>query len=314
MIARLICGSLLKIARARLAQPALRSSAPHPAQRRRFEAVVDAFLAGFQGMLEGQPLAAVNATDREFRGFWFEGAAMGVALLDRLTPWRQPRWAAFLREAGEAHIYMLHVGAGWALARVPGSVEKMIARFDPLLRWLLLDGYGFHEGFFHPERTLHGQPHPRRVRGYARRAFDQGLGRSMWFASGAEVRAIAEGIAQFSTERRGDLWAGAGLAATYAGRVDDAELARLRDLAGPYLPHLAQGASFAAKARLRAQNSTDYQERACAILCGLTAQESADVSDEALRDLPPDGELPAFEIWRARIQHHFAEKSEPIPA
>ena len=239
---------------------------------------------------------------------------MGVVMLDGLMPWRRPRWAAFLKEVGDAHIYMLYVGAGWALARLPGSVEQAIAHFDPLLRWLLLDGYGFHEGFFHPERTLRGEPHPRRVRGYAQRAFDQGVGRSMWFASGAQVQAIAEAIGRFSEERRGDLWSGVGLASAYAGRVEDGELKKLRELAGLFLPQLAQGAAFAAKARLRADNLTDYQERACGILCDLAANEAAALTDDALRALPSDGDLPAFEIWRQRIQRHFAEKLEPVPA
>ena len=272
------------------------------------------FLGGFQHALEGKSFTVADGIEQEWRGFWLEGAAMGVVLRDRLMPWRRRQWEAFLREAGEAHLYMLYVGAGWAMARLPGRVEKAVAPFDPLLRWLMLDGYGFHEGFFHPERSLFGQPHPARVRGYARRAFDQGLGRVMWFASGADVRAIAEAIGRFAEDRRADLWSGAGLGCTYAGRVDDGELTELRELAGPFLPQLAQGASFAAKARVRGGNLTDYQERACGILCEMSAHDAAAVSDEALRDLPPDGEVPSFEIWRRRIQRHFAEKLEPIPA
>ena len=271
-------------------------------------------MCGFETAFGGKSCAAATGIDRELRGFWFEGAAMGAVLLDRLMPWRTARWPALLREEGEAHVYMLHVGAGWAIARLPGSVGKVIARFDPLLRWLLLDGYGFHEGFFHPEKRMNGQPHPRRVQGYARRAFDQGLGRSMWFASGADVRAVAGTIGIFSSERRGDLWSGVGLAATYAGWASDPDLALLRELAGPFQPHVSQGAAFAAKARQRAGNLTDYQEHACAVLCGLGAAGAAAVSDRALGDLPGDAAEPSFEIWRRRIQEVFSEKSEPVAA
>lgn len=313
MITQLLCGRLLKTARARIARPALGLAAPQPAHSQRLETIVETFLGGFQSALGGKPLAAAEI-DRELQGFWLEGAAMGVVLLDRLLPWRAPRWPALLSEAGPAQIYMLHVGAGWAMARLPGEVAKTLARHDPVLRWLLLDGYGFHEGFFHPERSMGGQPHPRRVWGYARRAFDQGLGRSMWFASGAEVRAIAAAIGNFAPERRGDLWSGVGLAATYAGWAEDADLALLRALAGPFLPQLAQGASFAAKARVRAGNLTGYQERACAALCGLGAAEAAALSDAALRDLPGDGAEPSFEVWRRRIQEVFSEKNEPVAA
>jgi hypothetical protein len=306
MMARFFTRILLRVARSRLAKPVFCETPPLPAQRRRFEAIIDAFLGGFDVALGGKSFAASSASiDHELQGFWFEGAAMGVVLRDRLMPWRTARWPALLAEAGDAHIYMLHVGAGWAMARLPGSIEQTIASYDPLLRWLLLDGYGFHEGFFHPERFWYRERRPRRVQGYAQQAFDQGLGRSMWFATGGEIMGIAAAIKGFCSTRRRDLWSGVGLAVTYAGYASDASLAQLREYAGNFLPQLAQGAAFGAKARQRAGNLTDYQERACQVLCGLSAAEAAAICDEALRDLPGDGAEPAFEIWRERIQHVF---------
>ncbi len=201
---------------------------------------------------------------------------------------------------------MLQVGAGWALARVPRDVGKTLAHFDPLLRWLLLDGYGFHEAFFHPERVLGGRPHPRRVQGYAQRAFDQGIGRAMWFASGANVRAIAAAITEFPAERRPDLWSGVGLASTYAGEASDADLETLVESAGTHRPQLAQGAAFAAKTRLRAGNVSPYTVAACRAICEVSVEEAAEVTDRCLEDLPSDAAQPSYEIWRQRIQQHFS--------
>ena len=75
-----------------------------------------------------------------------------------------------------------------------------------------------------------------------------------------------------------------GLATAYAGYASDADLCQLRDLVGPFLPQLAQGAAFAAKARQRAGNLTNYQNVACNIFCDLSAEDAAAVSDDALRD------------------------------
>ncbi len=267
---------------------------------------------GFQAAIGGKfSLEKSVRIERALHGFWFEGAAMAVVLRDWLMPWKQTQWERFTEETGE-HIYMLHVGAGWAMARVPGDVGKTLAHFDPLLRWLLVDGYGFHETFFHPERVLRGQPHPGRVRGYAKRAFDQGIGRAMWFASGANVRTIVDALAEFPAERLPDLWSGVGLASVYAGGVVAADIEWLRDRAGKFLPSVAQGAAFAAKARIRADNLTEQNERACAILTGMCAADAAAVTDAALENLPRDGAEPAFEIWRRRIQQVFVEKAEPI--
>jgi hypothetical protein len=100
---------------------------------------------------------------------------------------------------------MLHVGAGWALARLPRRVESNLYRFDPLLRWLVLDGYGFHQGYFHWRRFVARQERPKRLSPYALRAFGQGLGRSLWFVNGAEAGRVARCIAGVTPERRSDL-------------------------------------------------------------------------------------------------------------
>ena len=284
------------------------------AVRARLEQVGVAFTAGYRAALEDSRDAALvpklEASASDFRGFAYEGAAMALALLDRLTPWNRSRVAKFLAGSGDPHAYMVHVGAGWVLARMPGSVEKFIMRFDPLLRWLIVDGYGFHEAFFHFPRYLAGEPIPKRVQGYARRAFDQGFGRCLWFVEGTEVSRIAQTIGRFPTERRGDLWSGVGLASVYAGEVSEAELQSLREAAGSFLPQLAQGAAFAAKARQRAGNFKPYHDLACGVLCGLSAAEAAQVSDEALENLPADGAQPAYEIWRQRIQQRFFHDRE----
>jgi hypothetical protein len=242
----------------------------------------------------------------ESRGFAFEGAAMGLALLERLTPWRRRRIAPFLAGQADAHAYMVHVGIGWVWARLPFGFRRWRKKLDPLLGWLAFDGWGFHEGFFHWPKYAAGQPPPGKLSGYERRVFDQGLGRSLWFVKGGNAGLIARAIADFSPGRQADLWSGVGLAATYAGIAGRESLETLRERSGPCRPHLAQGAAFAAKARQRAGNLTDYTRLACGILCDMTAEEAAWTTDAALENLPLDTPEPAFEIWRRRIQNRFA--------
>jgi hypothetical protein len=284
------------------------------AVRERLEGVGGSFVAGYHAALEESPpetaAARIDAElDREFRGFAYEGAGMALALLDTLTPWRRDRLARFLAGPGDAHTYIIHVGAGWILARLPLSPERLLSRLDPVLGWLALDGYGFHEGFFHWPRSVARQEVPRKLRGYARRGFDQGLGRSLWFVDGADVRLLPRTIGAFPASRQPDLWAGLGLAAGYAGGRSRADLEALRRAAGAYAPELAQGTVFAAKARQRAGNIAPPTELAAEVICGLSAAGAAAVSDAALPGLPADrpGE-PAFEVWRRRIQDHFRKE------
>ena len=280
--------------------------------RQRLEQVGHTFLEGYHAAIasdDPNELALrLNRVDLEFRGLAFEGAAMGLTLLDALTPWNTHRLHTFLDGPGAAHVYMVHVGAGWAFARLPWlrrNVDRPMTRLDPLLRWLAIDGYGFHEGYFYGPKFIKGQAVPKSLNGYARRAFDQGLGRSLWFVNGADVTQIPKTIRMFLPATHADLWGGVGLAGAYAGGVDRSALEKLQCAAGAYRSHLAQGAAFAAKARQRAGNPAAHTALACEILCGMSADAAAAITDSAMQNLPTTGPDPAYEVWRTRIRTRF---------
>jgi hypothetical protein len=106
------------------------------------------------------------------------------------------------------------------------------------------------------------------------------------------------------------LWSGIGLACAYAGGVERVGLERLREAATGYRGHLAQGAAFAAKTRVRAGNPTLCTEHACQVICGLSATEAAEVSDIHLENLPRNERVPAYEVWRQRIQMNLGQEVE----
>ena len=126
---------------------------------------------------------------------------MAVMLQDQLFPWSAARFPAFLNGPGELHSYMVHVGAGWACTRLPWlrlRINSFIQRFDPLLKWLVIDGFGFQEGYFHPRLRVDSHQIPFGLEGYAMRGFDQGLGRSPWFVYCASVAYISRHNHQIS--------------------------------------------------------------------------------------------------------------------
>src|SRR5262249_34688127 len=144
----------------------------------------------------------LNQIEAEHRGFAFEGAAMAISLQDKLSL-RAKAFQSFVDGVGRQHIYMVHVGAGWAFARLPWlrtRIETVIRNLHPVLRWLVIDGFGFHEGYFHwknqpgSERCVPGFFEPR-LSEHGRHVFFQGLGRSLWFIKGANVKAISSAIA-----------------------------------------------------------------------------------------------------------------------
>lgn len=279
--------------------------------RERIEHIGKTFSLGYHTALEIESAdelsAALNRVPNESCGFAFEGAAMALALLDFLTPWRRNRFNRFLEGTGEPHAYMLHVGMGWAMARLPVNARKARLKLNPLLGWLCLDGYGFHEGFFRWPRYVNGQTPPGFLKNYEKRVFDQGLGRSLWFIDGGDVERIPKTIRDFQAERRADLWSGVGLACVYAGIVPPDALRMLRESSGSHCSALAQGAAFAAKARQRAGNVSEYTRTVCETLCDCPAEEAAELTDAALDKLSEKPDVPAYELWRQRVQHHFTE-------
>jgi hypothetical protein len=288
---------------------------PLPPVRERLERVVGAFVDGYHaaitwGTAEALP-RALASIEPELLGFAVEGSAMGLGILDLVTPWGRwkfNRLVALLEGYGADHLYLALCGAGWALARLRRPVEPLLARLhaEPM-RWLVVDGYGFHEGFFEPKRTIEEHAWPKHVTGYARRAFDHGLGRSLWFICGATPERLQSTIAGFAEERHADLWSGVGLACAYAGGVDESVLRQAQRMAGPHRFAMAQGAAYAAKARERAHNPAPQTELACRTLSGRSAAEASGLVDEVGSNLPPDtGESPVYEVWRQRIQEHLA--------
>lgn len=254
----------------------------------------------------------LDAVDMELRGIAYEGAGMGLMILDSLGPWAK-RFDAFVQGPGARYICLLYIGAGLVLPRLPKRPERFMARLDPLYRWMVIDGYGFYEGFFSGQRTFEQQVIPSRLRGYARRAFDHGVGRSLWFATGANVGRITECIRSFPERRQANLWGGIGLACAYAAGVVDREaIEALREAAGPYNPNMAVGAAIAATFRQQAGNSAPHTELACEVLWGRPGSTVAQMAESIRNDLPMDTpRLPVYEVWRQRIAKRFTEQSEP---
>lgn len=286
-----------------------------PAAREHVEAIAGRVLHGYHAALDDdglEPLVRqLESLPPEERGYAFEGAAMALAILDLLSVRRRDRVAGFVAGPAQPYVHMAYVGIGWALARLPLGFAGRFDRLDPMLRWLAIDGYGFHEGFFRAPAAVDRQEVPARVRGYARSAFDQGVGRSLWFVEATDPAAIGSTIAGFPAARRADLWSGVGLACCYAGGVGRDAIEALVAAAGGYRPQLCQGVAFAAAARVLGRTAPPHSRMACEVATGLSLEDLAALTYRLQDGLPADdGEVPAYEAWRRRIQDSFQPSGE----
>lgn len=281
------------------------------ALRRRLNEIGCVFHAGYMAALRtGGPDSLdpheYDSWDGDMEGFFAEGAAFGFSLLDCLPLPGADRFSTFVQGAGQKHVYMGYVGYGWALASLPRWLVHSPLDEDSLLGWLAFDGLGFSRGYFQPEQAIRSKEREPNLSGYARRAFDQGLGRSLWFVKGAHSARIASTIKTFDPSRREDLWSGVGLAATYAGGREAADLRRLHSL-GDH-GWLAQGAAFAVEARHRAGIVTPEVNTACSALIGLAPLDAAHIVRECKPNQMVDSaedSTPRYEQWRQCVRDHL---------
>ncbi len=89
-------------------------------QREQLENVANTFLDGLRIGLEavppqdtGERLERINY---QYRGFAYEGCAMGLAVADSLSL-RPRRVEEFIAGPGAVHLYMAYIGVGWGMAR-----------------------------------------------------------------------------------------------------------------------------------------------------------------------------------------------------
>lgn len=257
--------------------------------------------------------------EAQFRGLAYEGAVFALALRDVMSPLPgHQNVESFVGVGGRgAHqVFMAYIGIGFACARVPKFLWKRaipnqaLLPESPALSWMILDGYSFHEAYFKTEKWVHGKYISPRVpwdgpHAYVLRAMDHGIGRAMWFINGGDVERLTNMIDGFDPARRGDLWSGAALAAGYAGGAGEDGLTDFVKASWDYHPEVAQGAVFAIKQRVLSNLVTPNTELAAQILCGCSPGEAAALTDKAAVALPEGTKVPAYEIFRQRIQSNF---------
>jgi len=279
--------------------------------RERIERVAKSLLLGYNLVVDDSRPRSVSLQlgmiENEVRGLAHEGAAMALTVLDVLTPWgRAKRLRGFLERTPRAQ-YLIMLGTGMALGVFRHPFAKLVAQMDPLLGWVILDGFGFYYGLLRTKATVYGHAKPRACTGFSGRMFDAGVGRSLWFAECAEVRRVVETLQRFAPERHGDLWSGVGVACTYAGGVEREDLQYLMERADKHLPALAQGCAFAAYVRHELGNAVPHVDLAAQTIWSRPSADLQLVWEQARHEARAVGPRtePAYAFLLDRVQHAF---------
>ena len=282
---------------------------------RRLEAIPQAVLVGFEWGID-------TRTEADSSGGWSWWSPRCAASPMRARRWRSrcsTRWPAVVvagpgaavRRSRAAYVSDLHrhrICHGPAAAAAveehsAGSHRHAVLPDNELARRGRLR---FRPGLL-PDRTVgtrsSGSPYPWQGRAdYFPRAFDQGIGRALWFIHGGHPAMSSPpsplrlGPPGRPLERRGP-----GL--RVRRRYDAAGLADMRLAAGEHWTHVAQGSVFAAKARVFSGFEPSHTAVAVTTLTDLTVAEAAVLADDvavtSADDIATDLD---YELWRSKIR------------
>jgi hypothetical protein len=215
-------------------------------------------------------LAGFNA---KYQLIAYEAAAMVLALHDLKEDNQLSRWRSFLERINEPIVPHAHLGLGWAFARLETSTS-ILKTIDPAMRFRVVDGWGYYNGTFRSRVTIKSRKLPENFSNHALHVYDQGLGRSLWYACQGQIDVLQEIIQTFPASRHPDLWRGIGIACSFVGGCDEGTLETMRSVAAAHQIQLAIGATMAAKARIQTHSTTKDIELACQVWCQLSAQEA----------------------------------------
>jgi hypothetical protein len=139
--------------------------------------------------------------------------------------------------------------------------------------------------------------------------YDQGIGRSLWYSSNADINKIRSEVDSFPVSRHTSLWRGIGIAVAYVGGWDEETLKTLLQYAGTNRIQLAYGAALAAKSRMEANTVTTDTDRCSRLWFTLTASEVNIFSIDPVDRTAIENEDVYFN-WIAQVEEGLANSFE----
>lgn len=242
--------------------------------------------------------------DAEFRSVAYEAASMCIALIDLKEGSELKRWKEFLKDSGGKHNTQIHIGLGWALAQQSLLPAAYLPELTPMMRYRVLDGYGYYDGFFRKRKRIMAQQKPDFKDATASGAYDQGLGRSIWYLNNGEINEAEKTLTGFPPERQKDLWRGLGIAVAYVGGLDETMVKEILSASGKHKASLAAGVAMSVISRQNSDSINEDTERICHWVCG--EDVSAVVAkDETIKASLDSGNDSCYKNWFKQLETLF---------
>ncbi len=181
-------------------------------------------------------------------------------------------WHTFFGQYGRIHGAQIYIGLGWAFGQHQINPSTYAHLFDKGLYWRVYDGLGYYEGLF-KKGSLQKQQFSVCIDAHSRGPYMQGVGRSLWHLTKADLTQLSTHIRSFERQYHADLWRGIGLASAYVGGLKFNTLHELNEMSGDYLTNLSAGAAMAYYSRFKADTFNEANFDWCKIWNNQTIDE-----------------------------------------
>jgi hypothetical protein len=244
-------------------------------------------------------------TETEFRSIAYESASMSIALKDLKNNEGLNDWLFYKNGPALAHKAQVHVGLGWAIAKLNLPFLSVVKKIETSLYYRVADGCGYYDGSFRLKQTIVNQQLPDYIPETTMSMYDQGVGRSLWYTCSVDIDKIRRMIKSFPVVRQASLWRGIGIAVAYVGGCDGDTLKTLLQYAATNHIQLTYGAALAVKSRMEANTLTRDTAHCSRLWFSLTASEPNIFSSDPANTYTDENEQ-AYFTWIKQVDDGLA--------
>lgn len=220
----------------------------------------------------------LNLMDEEFRSMAFEGASMAIAIKSIEQQDDLRSWLSFL-DSNPAHTTQIMIGLGWAIGEKDLSPDSVLGSLDSMIQARALDGLGYYMGLFRRRISIRTQQIPEGISDDLQPAFDQGIGRSLWYISKGDLEMLERMMDSFPVYRQKHMWRGIGVACPVVGGSNSKHLSELRQLSGAFKTQLETGCALAGKSSTAAGIENRFLDDACELWLNCSKTDAARLTD-----------------------------------
>ena len=237
----------------------------------------------------------------------YEASFATAVCLDVSNPQEQSRTARML-ELSPEHIAGLGLGVGHALSTLNISADITPSISEHYLGWMAMDAYGMSEGYFRWCDRIYAVKTPPDLPPLAMSAFDQGLGRGIWFAANGDAAMIHGLVERFPLWRQPNLWRGVGLMTSFWGAEDEFSMKQLLRFSKQFRPFFQQGAAHGVSFRCDLDEVTEYTKAAAQLICGATVSEINELSQVLMaQNMRDNFDSRAYLNWQNDLTKLFSD-------